>query len=551
MRPRHDKPSTATARAWSASTAETVYVSERRVVHIATNNHDWLQGEGEVGEETIGDIISREAGVSVDHAIELVRFGAVYIGEQVPRGWKQKGKRDAGAFDGRGNERARATPGAAPGSQAQRRKIAAKAADQAPFQGTSFEHVRLRRLDGSEASRFLPVGSYLRVHCDPRTFPIAQATDWGDRVVDVTDDYVVIDKPAGVPTVPTIDNAVENALYQAGLAVAVSTSTSASTAAGNANHVPPPQPPLHAVSRLDVCTSGLVIFARNKPAAAQLNQIFRERRVNKRYLALLTPGPAVNVGPASHCCRSKVFDGSRRPRIYADYDPELLVEGGGKWGGGWQEALCTVLLCKPARGSEAAAAVARDLAEAEVAAKATAAEAAAEATKEKAAATLEASLIASLETAAIETRGEARSVAEGTPTEEGHALDEATDHAGGATTRSSGSTANASAGTAAAASGDDRHPPHLCAVELETGRTHQLRLQLAAMGAGIVGDTRYRGVVGRVHRGLPADDRVDAFGQEPESISLQAARLEFEWRDRRVVYSAKRASWALEDAGED
>ncbi|CBJ27950.1 ribosomal large subunit pseudouridine synthase D [Ectocarpus siliculosus] len=55
-------------------------------------------------------------------------------------------------------------------------------------------------------------------------------------------------------------------------------------------------PPLHAVSRLDVCTSGVVVFARHKDATKQLNELFRARRVKKRYLALLTPGPPVSTG---------------------------------------------------------------------------------------------------------------------------------------------------------------------------------------------------------------------------------------------------------------
>lgn len=98
---------------------------------------------------------------------------------------------------------------------------------------------------------------------------------------------------------------------------------------------------------------------------------------------------------------------------------------------------------------------------------------------------------------------------------------------------------------AGAAREEGDHVPHLCAMELETGRTHQLRLQLAAMGSAIVGDTRYRGVVGRVHRGLSVDDDTSRFGQEPEAIALQAARIEFEWQGRTVVFSTDRPSWAL------
>jgi tRNA pseudouridine32 synthase / 23S rRNA pseudouridine746 synthase len=43
---------------------------------------------------------------------------------------------------------------------------------------------------------------------------------------------------------------------------------------------------LYAVHRLDKVTSGLIILARNKAAAARFTQLFTERRINKYYLAI-------------------------------------------------------------------------------------------------------------------------------------------------------------------------------------------------------------------------------------------------------------------------
>lgn len=509
--------------------AETTLVNGRKVVHIASQP-TWVDlGNREGGwaepavtaRATVSDLVAQYAKVTVDRAAELVRFGAVYIGEVVEDQniWKKP----------RGKNKQRAAEAAV--TPAAERKRAIKAAQQAPFKGTNFEHMKLRRLHDSEAFVFPPAGSYLRVHCEPRTFPAAQSTNWKERIVAVTEDYVVLDKPAGVPSVPTIDNTLESAIYQAGLAVAKQTDSSSDgdcSSSSDSSHTP-----LHAVSRLDVCTSGLIVFARHKNAAATLNEIFRDRKVFKRYLTLLTPGPPVGLGTISHCCRTKAFDGQRRPRIYANYDDELL--GGSKWGGAWQEARCTVLLCAAATGAAAAAEVARDRAEMKAAQETLAG------TNAGAAATLEAELAASL-----------ASLSPGTSA--GNAEEEKFPR-GGDSVVSAGFD-NGSESTApglqsdtgkTTARNDEEYPPHLCALQLETGRTHQLRLQLAAMGAGVVGDTRYRGVVGRIHRGVSADDRTDNFGQEPEKIALQAARLEFEWRDSRVVYSAPRPVWALQE----
>lgn len=567
-RPTHHQQGTAASSSdsWATSpscAAETTYVGDRKVVHIATQQaRSWL-GEGEYWEDettTISDIISQQAGVSIDRAIQLVRFGAVYIGEVVHNNFNRPRKGVRGKqhkkqqqyhqpADGPGGAREEPSVAAAV-------KIAAKAAEQAPFQGTSFEHMRLRRLDGTEALNFPPAGSYLRVHCDPRTFPVVDSTEWSERIVAVTEDYVIADKPAGVPSVPTIDNAIENALYQTGVAIANLGGDPASTSApspapGDVIRLLPPLPttPLHAVSRLDVCTSGLIVFARNKASATTLNQIFRDREVTKRYLALLTPGPAVKVGSATHCCRSKAFDGQRRPRVYADFDEELLT--GGKWGGAWQEARCTVLLCAPVtKSATAAAAVAHDRAETEATARDL------DATAAGAAAKLETELAAGMDKWASEAAAiTEEAVPFGQGIEDG--ADPDLDSGGMASSvdgvDSEGASTPASSavltpeGTAEAKEDDQVYPAHLCAMQLETGRTHQLRLQLAAMGAAVVGDTRYRGVVGRVHRGLTVDDRTDRFGQEPEAIYLQAARLQFEWRGTQVSYSADRPPWAVQD----
>lgn len=53
---------------------------------------------------------------------------------------------------------------------------------------------------------------------------------------------------------------------------------------------------LYLVHRLDDATSGLLLVARNHPAAATLSALFRERRIDKYYLALAEGRPAKKQG---------------------------------------------------------------------------------------------------------------------------------------------------------------------------------------------------------------------------------------------------------------
>jgi 23S rRNA pseudouridine1911/1915/1917 synthase len=73
----------------------------------------------------------------------------------------------------------------------------------------------------------------------------------------------------------------------------------------------------------------------------------------------------------------------------------------------------------------------------------------------------------------------------------------------------------------------------LCQVAIQTGRTHQIRVHLSAIGHPIVGDSLYGGI----HRRVPGDIRAV---QRLERPFLHAARLAFNHpRDgRRVEFSA-------------
>lgn len=70
-------------------------------------------------------------------------------------------------------------------------------ADPAPYQPPLHEQQSVRRVASPGAP--LSAGCYVRVHVHPKRFPRCHALDWAQLIVADTPDFVVVDKPAGVP----------------------------------------------------------------------------------------------------------------------------------------------------------------------------------------------------------------------------------------------------------------------------------------------------------------------------------------------------------------
>jgi 23S rRNA-/tRNA-specific pseudouridylate synthase len=83
------------------------------------------------------------------------------------------------------------------------------------------------------------------------------------EILKVTDDFVAINKPAGMPTQPTRDRKQQS--LEELLRVQFRS--------------------IFLVHRLDTGTSGLVVFARTREAAANLSRLFAGRAIRKIYLA--------------------------------------------------------------------------------------------------------------------------------------------------------------------------------------------------------------------------------------------------------------------------
>ena len=94
------------------------------------------------------------------------------------------------------------------------------------------------------------------------------------RIIFEDEAIIVIDKPSGMPSVPGLDGRESAQEWLAGRM--------------SAKHKDGCE--IHAVHRLDMDTSGLLIFAKTGQAAANLRRQFEERTVKKTYRALLCPG---------------------------------------------------------------------------------------------------------------------------------------------------------------------------------------------------------------------------------------------------------------------
>ena len=103
-----------------------------------------------------------------------------------------------------------------------------------------------------------------RVHTKPRRYKCN--IDWKSRIVFENLDFVVINKPSGVPSHPSVDNVIENSLTQTSLALSL---------------------PLLITHRLDTLTSGLIVYAKTLAFVKNFNVQLQAHGVDKKYVALI------------------------------------------------------------------------------------------------------------------------------------------------------------------------------------------------------------------------------------------------------------------------
>lgn len=103
-----------------------------------------------------------------------------------------------------------------------------------------------------------------RVHTKPRRYNCD--CDWNSLIVFENQDFVIINKPSGIPSHPSVDNVIENSLTQVARARNIK---------------------LHITHRLDTLTSGLIVYAKTEAFVKSFNIQMQNRTIEKKYVALV------------------------------------------------------------------------------------------------------------------------------------------------------------------------------------------------------------------------------------------------------------------------
>lgn len=105
--------------------------------------------------------------------------------------------------------------------------------------------------------------SLFRVHTKPRRYNCLY--DWSSLLVYENEDFLVLNKPAGLPSHPSVDNIIENSLTQTSRARNL---------------------PLYITHRLDTLTSGLIVYAKTNQFVKNFNIQIQQRTIEKKYIAI-------------------------------------------------------------------------------------------------------------------------------------------------------------------------------------------------------------------------------------------------------------------------
>lgn len=156
--------------------------------------------------------------------------------------------------------------------------------------------VYLNDVRASAVDTRIKSGDYVRVHTQPRRYQKPSALS--DRILESTPEYIIVDKPAGIPVHAQVDNAKENLI---------------SWLEEELNQE------LFVTHRLDIETSGCLIVARTQAAQREINQLFRDRLIKKYYVAVTDR--AVEPAHYVHFMQPSF----KSPRVVSDTEKEDWV----------------------------------------------------------------------------------------------------------------------------------------------------------------------------------------------------------------------------------
>ena len=103
-----------------------------------------------------------------------------------------------------------------------------------------------------------------RVHTKPRRH--LTDFDWKQRILFEDSDFLILNKPSGVPSHAAVDNIKDNSLYQVEQALQVK---------------------LMITHRLDTLTEGLIVYGKTKRFVNDFNKQITARLIQKKYVALI------------------------------------------------------------------------------------------------------------------------------------------------------------------------------------------------------------------------------------------------------------------------
>ncbi|MEK6628298.1 MAG: RluA family pseudouridine synthase [Bdellovibrionota bacterium] len=144
-------------------------------------------------------------------------------------------------------------------------------------------------------NNIISANNLFRVHTKPRRYNCNY--NWSSLIVYENSDFLVINKPSGVPSHPSVDNVIENSLTQLSLASGV---------------------PLFITHRLDTLTSGLIVYAKNTAFVKSFNKQLQEKTIEKKYVALVE---------ATHALPKKVIHYMEPSKRAPKNVSESFVEG--------------------------------------------------------------------------------------------------------------------------------------------------------------------------------------------------------------------------------
>ena len=160
-------------------------------------------------------------------------------------------------------------------------------------------HTRLMREILPE--KIITPGSYCRIHPNPlRYTQRVKEIDWKARVIEETDDFVVIDKPAGVHSCPAVDNLYEcvpECLKSAGIHgyalgptlkskshISLSTEIADKMSSMRPEEM---QPYLQVLHRLDIDTSGIMVLSKCQKFTSTYNKQLLSQSPMRVYRAMI------------------------------------------------------------------------------------------------------------------------------------------------------------------------------------------------------------------------------------------------------------------------